>query len=45
MPEWVVTNIQMIVDNFVLGLIYIIGFFGLIMVVGIIADEFERRKH
>lgn len=45
MPEWVVTNIQQLFDNFVLGLIYLVGFFGIIVVIGIIADEIERRKH
>lgn len=45
MPEWVVTNIQILFDNFILGLIYLVGFFGVILVIGIIADEIERRKH
>lgn len=45
MPDWVVISIQQIFDNFILGMVYIVGFFGLIMVVGIIADEIERRKN
>ena len=45
MSEWIVTTIQQIFDNFILGLIYLVGFFGIILVVGIIADELERRKH
>jgi hypothetical protein len=44
MPEWTVTNIQILFDNFMVGLTYIVGFFVFVLFVGIVVEEYRRRK-